>query len=56
MSDYIFRGEPIEGLSAWVLLNSIKRVMEQAPDFTAQDIQVLDDIVKDFENRALKEA
>jgi hypothetical protein len=50
MSDYIFRGKPIEGVHAWVLLGAIKRVQIEAPNPTAQEIEVLEQIVADFQN------
>lgn len=59
MSDYIFRGKPIEGVHAWVLLGSIKRVLEEAPNPTAEEIECLKEIVADFEAKfeaGMKEA
>jgi hypothetical protein len=48
MSDYTFRGNPITGPGAYVLLKSIKQVMEDAPNPTEQDIATLEVIVKDM--------
>jgi hypothetical protein len=59
MSDYIFRGQPITGPAAFVLLGSIKRVLELAPNPTAKEISSLEEIVADFDRKfeaAMKEA
>jgi glycogen debranching enzyme len=51
MSDYIFRGKPIDGVYAWILLGSIKRVLQEAPNPTAEEVQSLEKIVADFEDK-----
>lgn len=51
MSDYFFRGQPISGVSAYVLLGSIKRVQEEAPNPTAEEIKALEEIVADFDKK-----
>lgn len=51
MDEYSFRGQPISGLSAYVLLGSVKRVMIECPNPTLEDILALDTIVKDFDKK-----
>jgi len=51
MSEYIFRGQPITGAGAFVLLGSIRRVRDLAPNPTLEDITSLEKIVEDFENK-----
>ena len=51
MSDYSFRGQPISGPHAYVLLGSIKRVQEEASNPTAEEIKALEEIVADFSNK-----
>jgi hypothetical protein len=48
MDDYTFRGQPISGPAAYVLLGSIKRVLQDAPNPTPEDILQLQKIVEDF--------
>lgn len=49
MDSYIFRGNHISGSGAYVLLNSVKRVLAECPNPTSKDIDALSEIVKDFE-------
>lgn len=51
MSEYIFRGKPIDGAHAFVLLGSIKRVLMEAPNPTKEEIESLEKIVEDFGNK-----
>ncbi len=45
---FIFRGKPIDGVSAVLLLKAIRFVQQKAPDATAEDIAVLTDIREQF--------
>lgn len=47
----MFRGQPISGPAAYVLLGSIKRVLSECPDPTLEDVLALDTIVKDFDEK-----
>jgi len=49
--EYTFRGQPISGPEAYCLLGSIKLVLAKAPNPTPQDIEELDKIVKDFDEK-----
>ena len=51
MSEYIFRGQPISGPGAYVLLGSIKRVLAEAFNPTLDEIKSLEDIVADFDKK-----
>jgi hypothetical protein len=54
MKQYTFRGQPISGAGAWVLFQSVKRVMAECPDPTLEDVLALSEIIKDFEERLVE--
>lgn len=54
MKNYIFRGKPISGAAAFSLVKDIKRVQELCPNPDDADIDVLMEIIKDFEQEWTK--
>jgi hypothetical protein len=55
MSDYMFRGKPITGAMAYVLFDSIQRVLEEAPNPTDEDMKVLSEIMTDWDEKIEEE-
>ena len=51
MSDYSFRGKPITGAHAYVLLGAIRMVQKEAPNLLPEDIETLQEIVDEFEKK-----